>query len=130
MEDHGSVGKRSNRALAPFRGVALSFLYIAFVRLLQIVRLSRRGQPDSAIEVVVLRHELAVLRRQVARPALLPAYRAVLAGLSRALSAARCTIAERLLVSVQHGRGRWRKEVLKHARDQRVCRSRVLALCP
>ena len=67
----------------------LSFLYLAFVRLLQLLRLSRSGQEDLAIEVVMLRHEVAVLRRQVARPALWPADRAVLAGLSRLLSATR-----------------------------------------
>jgi hypothetical protein len=45
--------------------VALSFLYIAFVRLLQLLRLSRSGQEDLAIEVVMLRHEVAVLRWRV-----------------------------------------------------------------
>jgi len=69
--------------------VALSFLYVAFVRILQLVRLSRNGQQDLAIEIVMLRHEVAVLRRQVTRPALQPADRAVLAGLSRMLSVAR-----------------------------------------
>ena len=69
--------------------VALSFLYIVFVRLLQLLRLSRRGQQDLVVEVVMLRHEVCVLRRQVARPALRPSGRAVLAGLSRLLSAAR-----------------------------------------
>ena len=69
--------------------MALSFLYIAFVRSLQLVRLSWSEQQDLAIEVVMLRHEVAVLRRQVARPALRPVDRAVLAGLSRLLSPAR-----------------------------------------
>ncbi len=63
--------------------MALSFLYLAFVRILQLLRLSRRDNGDLAIEVVMLRHEVAILRRQVARPALRPEDRAVLAGLSR-----------------------------------------------
>ena len=69
--------------------MALSFLYLAFVRVVQLVSLSCRAQGDLAIEVVMLRHEVAVLRRQVARPALQPADRAVLAGLSRLLSRTR-----------------------------------------
>jgi putative transposase len=69
--------------------VALSFLYIAFFRLLQLLRLSRRRYQDLAVEVVMLRHEVAVLRRQVARRALKSSDRAVLAGLSRLLSVAR-----------------------------------------
>lgn len=69
--------------------MAFSFLYLAFVRVVQLVRLMCRAQDDLAIEVVMLRHEVSVLRRQVARPALRPADRAVLAGLSRLLSRAR-----------------------------------------
>ena len=69
--------------------MALSFVYIAFVRLLQLLRLSRRPEEELAVEIVMLRHEVAVLRRQVARPALRQSDRAVLAGLSRLLSAAR-----------------------------------------
>src|ERR1035438_6390376 len=69
--------------------MAISFHYIAFVRILQLVRLSRGQQQDLTIEIVMLRHEVAVLRRQVTRPALQPSDRAVLAGLSRLLSIAR-----------------------------------------
>jgi transposase len=59
--------------------------YLAFVRILQLLRFSRRDNSELAIEVVVLRHEVAVLRRQVVRPALRPPDRALLAGLSRLL---------------------------------------------
>ncbi|MGO8860968.1 MAG: integrase [Polyangiaceae bacterium] len=69
--------------------MVLSFLYLAFVRMVQLVRLSCRTQDDLAIEVVVLRHEVAVLRRQVDRPALRPPDRALLAGLSLLLPQAR-----------------------------------------
>ena len=67
------------------RGQALSFFYLAFVRVLQLLRLSRRDSDGLAIEIVMLRHEVAVLRRQVIRPALRPSDRALLAGLSRLL---------------------------------------------
>ena len=50
--------------------MALSFLYLAFVRILQLQRLSRRDNSELVIEVVMLRHEVAVLRRQVDRPVL------------------------------------------------------------
>ena len=65
--------------------MTLSFLYRAFCRVLQFIRLIGRSDTDLAIEVVMLRHEVAVLRRQVHRPALEPADRAVLAGLPRLL---------------------------------------------
>jgi putative transposase len=75
--------------LGPIRGehpaVTLSFLYRAFCRLLQLIGLTCRGDTYLAIEVVMLRHEVAVLRRQVHRPALEPADRAFLAGLARLL---------------------------------------------
>jgi transposase len=66
--------------------MALSFLYLAFVRILHLLRAFRRDNEELAIELVMLRHELAVLRRQVARPALRASDRALLAGLSRLLA--------------------------------------------
>jgi hypothetical protein len=44
--------------------MALSFLYVAFVRILELLRLSRYSE-GLAVEVVMLRHEVAVLRRQL-----------------------------------------------------------------
>ena len=61
------------------------YLYLAFVRVLQLFRLVRHDNEELAVEVVMLRHESAVLRRQVARPALRPTDRALFAGLSRLL---------------------------------------------
>jgi transposase len=65
--------------------VALSFLYEVFVRVVELFRLGRTDRQELATEVIMLRHELSVLRRQVARPALRPADGALLAGLSRFL---------------------------------------------
>jgi transposase len=66
--------------------MSLTFLYRAFGRVLQLIRLSRRANTDLAIEVVTVRHEVAVLRRQVHRPVLQPADRALLAALARLLA--------------------------------------------
>lgn len=65
--------------------MALSFLYLLFVRVSQLIRFACRGRDELAIEVVMLRHEVSVLRRQIDRPALRPADRALLAGLARLL---------------------------------------------
>ncbi|MHB8290240.1 MAG: hypothetical protein ACYDEY_13610 [Acidimicrobiales bacterium] len=49
--------------------MTLSFLYRALCRAVQLMRLICRSNVDLAVEVVMLRHEVAILRRQVRRPA-------------------------------------------------------------
>jgi hypothetical protein len=54
-------------------------------RVMALVLLCFRSSDFKELEIVVLRHDLAVLRRQVSRPALGPADRAFLAAASRLL---------------------------------------------
>jgi putative transposase len=65
--------------------IIISFLYWALRRILELAMLLLRCEEAKEIEILVLRHQLSVLRRQVARPELKPADRALLAGLSRVL---------------------------------------------
>ena len=59
--------------------------YLALCRTTQLLVLLARGDAAKDLEILVLRHQLAVLRRQVSRPRLQPADRALLAALSQAL---------------------------------------------
>jgi putative transposase len=65
--------------------LVLGFLYLARRRGLELITLLCRGQESKEIEILVMRHQLALLRRQVSRPELRPADRAFLAALARAL---------------------------------------------
>ena len=66
-----------------------SLCYLALRCLLQLVLLRRRSDQFKELEVVVLRHELAVLRRQVHRPQFTSADRTLLAAASRLLPRSR-----------------------------------------
>jgi hypothetical protein len=59
--------------------MAFSFLYLAVRALLGTLVRSRRGLDVKDIELLVLRHELEILRRQVGRPKLGLPDRALLA---------------------------------------------------
>ena len=59
--------------------MAFTFLYLAFRALLGALVRCRRGLDVKDLELLVLRHELGVLRRQVARSKLRGADRALLA---------------------------------------------------
>jgi transposase InsO family protein len=65
--------------------VGVSFLYWALRCLLELVVLRCRSEREKEIEILSLRHQLRVLERQVARPELSRADRALLAAFSRVL---------------------------------------------
>jgi putative transposase len=65
--------------------VVWSFVYLAVRNLFTLAVLRGRSDRSKDLEILVLRHELAVMRRRSGRPPLEPADRALLATLSRAL---------------------------------------------
>jgi transposase len=65
--------------------VSLRLLYLIFLRLLDLLLLLARSSASKDVELLVLRHEVAVLRRANPRPRLDWADRAVFAALVRAL---------------------------------------------
>jgi putative transposase len=65
--------------------VVWSFVYLALCRLVQLLVLLCRSEGSKELEILVLRHELAILRRQRRRTQHRPVDRAVLAALARVL---------------------------------------------
>jgi putative transposase len=87
----------------------LSFIYLAFVSLLKLLVRSHRSVQVKDIELIVLRHQLEVLRRQVERPTLRSTDRAFLAAASRLLPRGR---RHGLLVTPQTLL-RWHRELVR-----------------
>jgi putative transposase len=63
----------------------VSVVYVVFCRLLELVVLLGRRERSKELEILVLRHELSILRRQVPKPRFEPHDRLLLATLSRVL---------------------------------------------
>ena len=67
----------------------LPFLYLALGRVFQLVVLLGHSRERKEVEILVLRHELSVLRRHAARPRYEPRDRTLLTALSCLLPRAR-----------------------------------------
>jgi putative transposase len=89
--------------------MAVSFVYLAFVSLLKL--LTRRGRRVDVkdVELLVLRHQLEILRRQDKRPKLRPSDRVLMAAAGRLLPPAR---RHGLLVTPQTLL-RWHRELVR-----------------
>jgi hypothetical protein len=74
--------------------VLVSFVYVVACRLFAFVLLLARGDRSKELEILLLRRELSILRRQARRTRLAERDRLVLAALSR-------------VVPVAHGRRSW-----------------------
>ncbi len=64
-------------------------VYLALRSAISLLVLVARGEAAKDLEILALRHQLTVLRRQIPHPKLQPADRALLAALSRVLPRAR-----------------------------------------
>jgi putative transposase len=77
-----------SRARALWGPVSLRFAYLAMLRMFGLLALLARSDRAKDAEILILRHQVAVLQRQVKKPALSWADRAVLAALTRLLPSA------------------------------------------
>jgi putative transposase len=65
--------------------LVVSVVYVVACRLFGLVVLLARGERSKGLEILVLRHEFSILRRQLGRPRFEPRDPLVLAALSQVL---------------------------------------------
>jgi transposase InsO family protein len=78
-------GRQAQRETGRMRFVALRLVYLIFIRFLGALALLIRSDISKEAEILALRHQLAVLRLQVARPKPSWADRALISALTRLL---------------------------------------------
>ena len=92
----------------PSRLVLLASVYMLVRLALNLVVLRASSNAERDLEILALRHQVAVLRRQVKRPELLPADRLILAALGRRLPSGRLIFSPATLL-------RWHRELVRRA---------------
>ena len=86
----------------------ISVCYLVLQRVLELAALHGRSNDFKELEIVVLRHELAVLRRRIRRPAMTWSDRLFLTAASRLLPRARC----RSFISTPATLPRWHRRLV------------------
>src|SRR6266542_5528252 len=104
----------------------LSFAYFAFGAILRLLVGGRRREFDKDIELIVLRHQLTVLRRRGERPKLRPADRAFITALARLLPYQR----RHGLVVTPQTLLRWHRELVRRKWTQPGCKPGRPAIDP
>jgi transposase len=95
----------------PSSTVAFSLLYVGLCRILGLIASFRRTESDTDIEIMVLRHQVRILERQLhARVRYRPMDRAILAAFSRLVPRARW----RSFLVTPDTLLRWHREAAKH----------------
>src|SRR5258708_38269454 len=72
-------------AAPSFGGLLVSLAYLVVCRVLSLLLMFARGDASKDLEILVLRHELSILRRQVPKPVFTLNDRLLLAAFSRVL---------------------------------------------
>jgi putative transposase len=92
--------------------VSLRLSYLALTNVFAFVRLLPVSDVDKDVEILALRHQLAVLQRQVDRPRLSPPGRVFLAALLHGLP--RSTLRQLHLIVSPDTVLRWHRDFLRH----------------
>ena len=91
MQAQDPTSDQGRRKCATIAGMGCPITFLLVRKLLGLVGIGPSPE-EKDVEIAVLRHQLAVLRRQVARPRFSPTDRAVLATLARLLPRERWAI--------------------------------------
>jgi putative transposase len=108
--------------------VLLRLSYLALTNVFAFVRLLPMSDVDKDVEILALRHQLAVLQRQIDKPRLAASDRAFLAAVLHRLP--RPTLRQLHLIVSADTVLRWHRDFLRHGTRRRRVRNRRAGLPP